>query len=80
MMRPACAITAPWIAARPMPPRPKIATLEPGVTFAVFNTAPMPVVTPQPSKHTFPSGAAWLMTASEISGTTVYSLKVLVPM
>jgi succinyldiaminopimelate transaminase len=29
MMRPAFAITAPWIAARPMPPRPKIATVEP---------------------------------------------------
>ena len=33
----------------PMPPRPNTATVEPGVTLAVLSTAPMPVVTPQPS-------------------------------
>ena len=52
MMRSAPAITAPWITDSPMPPRPKTATVEPGSTFAVFSTAPMPVVTPQPRRHT----------------------------
>ena len=32
----------------PIPPSPKITTLDPTSTFAVFTTAPMPVVTPQP--------------------------------
>ncbi len=80
MMRPALACLAPWITARPMPPRPNTATLSPAFTFAVLCTAPMPVVTPQPSRQTFSCGAAGLIFASEISGTTVYSLKVLVPM
>jgi hypothetical protein len=31
-----------------MPPRPNTTTREPGSTFAVKITAPMPVVTPQP--------------------------------
>ena len=52
----------------------------PGSTFAVFNTAPMPVVMPQPSKQTFSSGALSLILATAISGSTVYSLKVEVPM
>ena len=80
MMRPALACTAPWITARPMPPRPNTATVSPAFTLAVLCTAPMPVVTPQPSRQTFSSGASGLTLASEISGTTVYSLKVEVPM
>ena len=63
-----------------MPPRPKTATVEPGVTFAVLSTAPMPVVMPQPSRHTLSSGAFGLILASAISGSTVYSENVLVPM
>jgi hypothetical protein len=31
-----------------MPPRPNTTTLAPGSTFAVFSTAPTPVVTPHP--------------------------------
>ena len=58
MMRPALAITAPCTTDKPMPPRPKTATLAPASTLAVFNTAPMPVVMPQPSRQTFSSGAA----------------------
>ncbi len=54
--------------------------MSPGCTLAVFITAPMPVVTPQPSRHTSSSGASLLIFASEISGTTVYSEKVDVPM
>jgi hypothetical protein len=38
------------------------------------------VVTPQPSRQTLSSGACGFTFASEISATTVYSLKVLVPM
>ncbi len=79
-MRPALAITAPWMHDRPMPPRPNTATVEPASTLAVLSTAPMPVVTPQPSKQTLSSGAAGLILASAISGTTVYSEKVEQPM
>ena len=41
---------APWIAARPTPPQPNTATVEPGSTRAVFRAAPTPVVTPQPMR------------------------------
>ena len=40
----------------------------------------MPVVMPQPSRQTFSSGADALTFATAISGNTVYSLKVEVPM
>jgi hypothetical protein len=33
----------------------------------------MPVVTPQPSEHTFSSGASLGIFANEIAGSTVYS-------
>ena len=79
-MRAALAMTAPWITDMPMPPSPNTATLEPGVTFAVFKTAPMPVVIPQPSRQTLSSGAAGLIFASAISGSTVCSENVLQPM
>ncbi|MNQ54907.1 hypothetical protein D3C85_689860 [compost metagenome] len=80
MIRLALAILAPMIAARPIPPRPKMATVEPAVTLAVLSTAPMPVVTPQPSRQTFSSGASLGILAREISGSTVYSEKVEQPM
>ena len=57
-----------------------MATVAPGSTLAVLITAPIPVVTPQPSRQTFSSGASWAILASEISGSTVYSEKVEVPM
>ena len=71
---------APCIALRPTPPRPNTATVAPGSTLAVFSTAPMPVVMPQPSRQTFSSGASLLTLATAISGNTVYSLNVDVPM
>ncbi len=49
-------------------------------TLAVLSTAPMPVVTPQPSRQTFSRGASLAILATEISGSTVYSEKVEVPM
>ena len=45
---PAPAMRAACTAARPMPPAPMTHTVLPGSTAAVRNTAPMPVVTPQP--------------------------------
>ena len=80
MIRLALAMVAPITADRPMPPMPKIATDEPSSTLAVFMTAPMPVVTPQPSRQTSSSGASGLTLASDISGSTVYSEKVEQPM
>ena len=80
MMRSAPASTAPWITESPIPPRPNTATLEPGSTFAVCSTAPIPVVTPQPSRQIWSSGASARTFASAISGTTVYSANVDVPM
>ncbi|VVP56841.1 hypothetical protein PS854_05723 [Pseudomonas fluorescens] len=80
MMRAALAFTAPMTADRPMPPKPKMATVSPGLTLAVLSTAPIPVVTPQPSRQTFSSGASLAILATEISGNTVYSEKVEVPM
>ena len=50
------------------------------VNFSGFTSMPMPVVTPQPSRHTFSRGASWLILATAISGSTVYSEKVEVPM
>ena len=64
---------APIIADRPIPPNPKIATVSPSCTFAVLSTAPIPVVTPQPSRQTSSSGAFLLTFAKDISGKTVYS-------
>ena len=49
MMRDAPAIAAPFTADRPMPPQPITATVAPGSTFAAWNTAPTPVITPQPT-------------------------------
>ena len=79
IMRSASAMTRPWITLRPMPPRPKTAADEPGRTFAVFSTAPIPVVMPQPSRQTLSRGAAGLIFAKAISGSTVYSENVDVP-
>ena len=45
-----------------------------------IQTAPQPVLTPQPSRHTAPRSALASTLAHEISATTVYSAKVLQPM
>ena len=52
----------------------------PASTLAVKITAPMPVVTPQPSRHTCSGLASGRILANETSATTVYSLKVEQPM
>ena len=63
----------------PTAPRPNTATVEPASTFIVLMTAPIPVVIPQPSKHTRSSFAAGFILAREISAHTVYCEKVEVP-
>jgi len=55
-MRSAPAMRAPWITDRPTPPQPNTATLDPGCTLAVLNTAPTPVVTPQPTSAAHSNG------------------------
>ena len=49
MIRSAPASAAPFTADSPTPPQPITATVEPGSTFAALNTAPTPVITPQPT-------------------------------
>ncbi len=61
-------------------PAPKTTQVEPGVTFAVFIAAPRPVERPQAKRHARSSGASGLTFASAISGITVASAKVEVPM
>jgi hypothetical protein len=46
----------------------------------VLSTAPIPVVTAQPNRQTVSSGASLRIFASAISGSTVHSAKVEVPM
>ena len=48
MTLPAPAMAAPWMQLSPTPPQPITATVDPGSTLAVLNTAPTPVVTPHP--------------------------------
>jgi len=59
---------------------PKTATVEPGSTFAVLRIAPMPVGTAQPITQALDNGASFEIFATEISGRTVYSAKLLSPM
>ena len=79
MIRDAPLRTAPWITAMPTAPSPKTATVAPASTLAALRTAPMPVGTAQPITEAFESGASLLIFATAISGSTVYSLNVLVP-
>lgn len=76
-MRRAFFSLAAWMTASPTAPSPKTATDAPSSTLHVLSTAPSPVETPQPKRHTFSSGAFSLILAQEISATTVYSANVL---
>ena len=67
-------------APRPTRPQPKTAQTEPGSTRAVKKTAPMPVDSPHANGAQPSSGASGLTFASAISGMTVYSANVDVPM
>ena len=43
-----------------MPPQPITATVLPGSTLAAWNTAPTPVMTPQPTRAARSSGMSWV--------------------
>src|SRR5882762_3757491 len=73
MMRSAPAMRAPWITERPTPPQPNTATLEPGSTLAVLNTAPTPVVTPQPTSAAHSAGILGSVFIKFSADTVAYS-------
>ena len=73
IIRPAPAIAGPWTAVRPTPPQPISATVEPGATFAVLNTAPTPVVTPQPISAARSSGMSLRIFTIAFSCTSICS-------
>ena len=62
--------SAPSRALRPTPPQPKIATLSPGRTLAVFHTAPTPVATAQPTRAATSKGTVSGIGMQHRSGTT----------
>ena len=61
-------------------PAPNTTHVDPGSTAAVLIAAPRPVERPQANRQARSSGASGLILASAISGITVYSAKVEVPM
>jgi hypothetical protein len=67
---------APMIADNPTPPAPKTATVEPGSTLARLMTAPIPVMTAQPTSaatsRSVPAGRG----THERSSTTAWRAKV----
>src|SRR3954447_25119576 len=73
MTRPAPAICAPLIAAMPTPPQPITTTVSPGATFAVFTTAPYPVMTPQPINAARSSGMSLRILTIAFSCTSICS-------
>ena len=80
MIRSAPASRQPITAPRPTRPAPKTTHVEPRSTCAVYRAAPIPVESPQANGAQPSSGASGLTFASAISGITVYSAKVEVPM
>src|SRR5512132_1483264 len=64
------AIRAPWIAESPTPPHPITRAESPGRTFAVFSTAPTPVMTAHPSRATCSSGRDGSTGNTVFAGTT----------
>ena len=74
MIGTASASAAPWITLRPMPPTPMTSTLWPWVTLARLNTAPTPVMTPQPSSDATSKGTSLLIGTAWRAFTTVCSV------
>ncbi|CAB5060332.1 unannotated protein [freshwater metagenome] len=58
---------------KPTPPQPNTATVEPGLTLAVFITAPYPVSTAQLINAARSSGISLGITTAPDAGTTTYS-------
>jgi hypothetical protein len=69
------AMRAPLTALSPTPPAPKITTVSPALTFAVFKTEPAPVTTPQPSSAAWANGSSLGRTASWFSWMSARSPK-----
>ena len=80
MIRSAPCSRQPATAPRPTIPAPKTTQVEPSRTLAVLIAAPSPVERPQANRQARSSGASGSTFASAISGITVYSAKVEVPM
>ncbi len=68
--------TAAISAERPTPPQPITATRSPGRTPAVFQTAPTPVVTAQPTRLATSNGTSFGIGTHDRSGTTHASANV----
>jgi hypothetical protein len=75
MMRPAPAIAAPLIAARPTPPQPMTATVSPGRTLEVWIAAPTPVITEQPIRAARSSGMSLRIATQACSWISICSAK-----
>ena len=73
MIIPAPPMRAPWIAASPTPPAPNTATEDPGSIFAVFSTAPTPVITPQPTSAARSSGTSSRIFTTAFSCSSIFS-------
>jgi len=57
----------------PTPPQPITATVAPGSTLAALNTAPTPVITPQPTSAARSSGISSSIFTIEFSCTSICS-------
>src|SRR5579884_473078 len=79
-IRSAPASRQPITAPSPTSPAPKTAHVEPRSTLAVLSAAPIPVERPHAKTQARSSGASEAIFASAISGITVYSANVDVPM
>src|SRR5207253_2384111 len=62
--------------ARPTPPQPRTAPVEPGLTFAVLSAAPTPVVTPHPMSASCASGRSVSTFTTDASSTVITSANV----
>ncbi len=78
-MRSAPASRAPWTMDSPTPPQPMTTTVAPGGTAAVLRTAPTPVATAQPTRHSTSRGASLRTLMAPAAGTTACSAKEEVP-
>ena len=69
----AATATAPSTALIPTPPQPSTATRSPGRTPAVRQTAPVPVVTAQPTIAATSHGTSCGIGTQQAAGTTAWS-------
>src|SRR3569623_698204 len=70
---------APWIVLMPTPPQPITSTDDPGSTCAALNTAPTPVMTPQPTSDATSKGMSSSILLAPSTGTMSCSANVPAP-